>query len=133
MANLIFNWFSFILFVSAYQDLTQLQYFLCGNCMLCLTCLYNLICFVKIKPKVIFFFFTLPSIIFCYIVFVYNDFLSLAPMKYEVWISLLILYLYILVSVICTNEVNMYSLIAKIKRFLNEYCRSCSDVSYSTN
>lgn len=133
MVNLIFNWFSFIIFVSTYQDLTQLQYFLYGSCMLCFTCLYNFIFFVRIKPKVIFFFFTLPSIIFCYIVFVYNDFLSLAPMNYEVWISLLIFYLYILVSVICANKATVNSQIIKIKRFLNEFRGNCSDMVHFTN
>jgi hypothetical protein len=88
MISLILSWFSFIIFVNSFQELTQLQYLLYGSCMLGFTCLCNFIYFIKISPKVIFSIFIMPSIIFCYVVFVYNDFLSLTPMKCEMFISL---------------------------------------------
>lgn len=101
MISLILCWSSFIIFASFFQELTQWQYFLYGSCMFCFTYLYNFVCFVRISPKVLFLVFIVPSIIFCYTVFVYNDFLSLTPMKYEIFISLLIFYLFVLIFTIC--------------------------------
>jgi|JI91814CRNA_FD_contig_91_558726_length_1829_multi_3_in_0_out_0_2 hypothetical protein len=100
MVNLTLSWFSFILFINLFQELTQLQYLLYSICMFCFTCFYNFIYFVKISPKIIFLVFSIPNIIFYYIVFVYNDFLSLTPMKYEGFVSLSICYFFILVFTI---------------------------------
>lgn len=105
MINLTLSWFSFIIFAIFFQELTQLQYFLYSSCMFCFTCLSNFIYFARISPKAIFLVFIIPNIIFCYIVFVYNDFLSLTPMKYEIFISLSIFYLFILVFIICKQNI----------------------------
>lgn len=127
MINLILSWFSFIIFIIFFQELTQLQYFLYSSCMFCFTCFYNFIYFVKVSPKIIFLVFSIPNIIFYYIVFVYNDFLSLTPMKYESFISLLIFYLFILVFIIRTsrNKKLRDLLFVITRRYFYGFCRGC--------
>lgn len=99
MISLILSWFSFIIFISSFSELTQLQYFLYGCCMFWFTYLYNCVFGVKISPYFVFVSSAVPSILFWYVAFVYNDFLSLTPMKYEVFVSLLFFYLYILIYI----------------------------------
>jgi hypothetical protein len=100
MINLIISWFSFIIFIISFQELSQLQYFLFSSCMFCFIYLYNFNYFVKISPKVVFLVSSIPSAIFYYIIFVYNDYLSLTPIKYEVFVSVSIVYFFVLVFVI---------------------------------
>jgi hypothetical protein len=100
MISLILSWFSFIIFISSFLELTQLQYFLYGCSMFWFIYLYNCIFCVKISPYFVFVSSAVPSILFWYVAFVYNDFLSLTPMKYEVLVSLLFFYLYILIYII---------------------------------
>lgn len=102
MINLILSWFSFIIFVSYFQELTQLQYFFYSSCMFGLIYLNNFIYFTQISSKVTFLVFTKPSLIFFYAIFVYNDFLSLTPIKYKTtYISLFFFYLYAIIFIIC--------------------------------
>ena len=96
MISLILGWFNFIIFISLFSELTQYQYFLYGSGMLLLTFLYNCIFYVKISPYFVFLSSALPSLLFWYVAFVYNDFLSLTPINYETLIGLLFFYLYIL-------------------------------------
>jgi len=86
MISIALSWFSFIMFVSLLPNLTQFQYLLYGSCMLGFTCLYNFIYSVKIPFNTIIIIFTIPTIICWYVAFVYNDFLSLTPMKSEIFI-----------------------------------------------
>lgn len=103
MITITLSWLSFITFVSLLQELTQLQYFLYSSCMLCFNCLYNLIYSVKIPAKVIVLILTIPSIIFWYVAFVYNDFLSLTPMKSEMFV-ILFFYLCVLLFIVCSQK-----------------------------
>ena len=62
--------------------------------MLGLTYLYNLISLPKISIPMFVATFVAPSALFWYVVFVYNDFLSLSPINREIFVSLFFLYLY---------------------------------------
>lgn len=100
MVSLILSWFSFIIFVSLFPELVQLQYFLYGSCMFWFTYLYNCIFCVKIPPYFVLLSSAIPTVLFWYVAFVYNDFLSLTPMKYEIFLSLLFFYFYILTYIV---------------------------------
>lgn len=106
MISLILSWvFSFIIFISSFPKLVQLQYFLYGSCMFWFIYLYNCMFCVKISPYFAFLSSAIPSILFWYIAFVYNDFLSLTPVKYELFISLLFSYLCILIYITYKNTI----------------------------
>lgn len=122
MISLILGWFNFIVFISSFSELTQYQYFLYGSSMFLLTYLYNCIFYVKISPYFVFLSSALPSLLFWYVAFVYNDFLSLTPMKYETLIGLLLFYLYVLVYI--THKTVTRNTTFRIKtRYLNKFYR----------
>lgn len=104
MIFLIFNWFNFIIFAGLFRELTLLQYFFYGCCMLNLIFLHNVLFFIKLSTKTILLIFTVPNILFWYVGFVYNDFLSLTPVRYEMFMNLLLFYLYLYVYVICAQN-----------------------------
>ena len=121
MVSLILSWLSFIVLLSLLQELTQLQYISYSSCMLCLTCLYNLIYFIKIPSKAIVAVFTIPNVIFLYVVFVYNDFLSLTPIKYEVLISSLVFYSCVLTLIVYEMKNTTVQPLLKKRRYLNKF------------
>lgn len=122
MISLILGWFNFIIFISLFSELTQFQYFLYGSGMFLLTYLYNCIFCVKISPYFVFLSSALPSLLFWYVAFVYNNFLSLTPIKYELFICLLLLYLYILFHIIY-KKVTQKITFQRLTRYLNKFYR----------
>lgn len=102
--GLIVIWISFILFISIFQELTQLHYLLYSNFMLCFIYLYNLVSYVNISLRIVVIVSSIPSIIFWYVAFVYNDFLSLTSIKYEMFISGLFIYLYMTIYIFCEDK-----------------------------
>lgn len=94
--NLI-SWFTFIIFVSLFQELTQSQYILYSSFMFIFSCFYDYRSSVKISLKKSLLIFTLPNILFLYLIFVYNNFLSLTPVKPEIFLSISFFYVYILI------------------------------------
>ena len=94
--KLIFLWSSFIIFVSNFEELTQLSYFLTSLFMLCLIYFQH-----KFRPTKILFrsgllLCNIPLSLLWYLIFVYNDFLSLNPVSYEFLVSMYLVYIYIL-------------------------------------
>ena len=94
--SLIIIWIGFTIFTSLSQELTQLNYFLYNSIMLCVTYFYNLIETKAISPNILGIIIIIPSILFWYIAYVYNDFLSITPIRYEIFVSLLLIYSYTL-------------------------------------
>jgi hypothetical protein len=113
MINLMLSWFSFIIFIILFQELNQLQYILYSSFMFYFIYLYNLIYLVQISSKTVFLIISIPTIIFYYILFVYNDFLSLTPMKYEIVISLSLFHFFILVFIISKQNPKHLILVTK--------------------
>jgi hypothetical protein len=60
--------------------------------MLCFTYWYNWINPLKFFFKTTILFLILPSVILWYIFFIYNDFLALIPIKYEILVGLVFTY-----------------------------------------
>lgn len=99
--NLITIWVSFIIIISLFQELTSLDYFLANIVTFCFTYLYNVVNITTISLKTVILIFSIPSFLFWYVAFVYNDFLSLTPLKFEAFISLLFVYIYITLFILC--------------------------------
>ena len=119
--NLLLFWIGFITLISTFQDLNELYYLGFCNCMFCLTYLYNKLCPLPLSFKTTILLLILPSIIFWYIFFLYNDFLALLPIKYEVFMGLLLIYFYITLYFL-----KNYMTLTLTKTFilLNEICLS---------
>jgi hypothetical protein len=94
--NLVIIWICFILLMTVSEKLDQSHYLLFSSSMLYLTYLYNRIQPIKMAPRISVSFIAIPSIIFWYIVFVYNDFLCLTPISYEYLVSLIFIYSYLM-------------------------------------
>jgi hypothetical protein len=73
--NLMVIWVGFIIFISIFQELNLLHYLFFNILILWLTYLYNLIKPLEISPKIFILFLSVPSMIICYITFIYNNFL----------------------------------------------------------
>lgn len=93
--NLIFFWVSFIIIVNIFQELNELYYLILCNFTFCLIYWYNKLNPFTLSFKTTLLFLILPSIIFWYIFFIYNDFLALLPVKCEIFVGLLLAYFYI--------------------------------------
>nr|YP_010133775.1 hypothetical protein KYU99_mgp21 [Nitzschia supralitorea]QWM93265.1 hypothetical protein [Nitzschia supralitorea] len=98
--NLFISWLSFVILVCTFSKFTKFHYFLYSIFMLCFSYFCNLITSTKISLRTIAFTLTIPSVIYWYVAFIYNDFLSLVPMRYEVFISLFLVYLYLLIYIV---------------------------------
>lgn len=103
---LIILWIIFIIFVSISQELSQLYYFLFSSFMLGFSYVYNQMNFVDFSLKFVIGFLSLPSILFWYAAFVYNNFLSLTPIEYEAFVSLAFIYLYVVLYIRCKYSQN---------------------------
>ena len=73
--NLMVIWVGFIIFISIFQELNLLHYLFFNILILWLIYLHNLIKPLEISPKNFILFLSVPSIIICYITFIYNNFL----------------------------------------------------------
>jgi hypothetical protein len=60
------------------------------------TCISNSLDPKHVSPRIFIIFLTIPSAIFWYIAFVYNDFLCLTPISYEFFVVLVFIYVYIM-------------------------------------
>lgn len=94
--NLVIIWVCFVLLMTMSEQLDQYHYFLFSSSMLYFTYVYNKIRPIKMSLRLSVVFLIIPSIIFWYIIFVYNDFLCLTPIKHEILICLLFFYVYIM-------------------------------------
>jgi hypothetical protein len=121
---LLVIWIIYIIFVSTSQELSQLYYLLSSGFMLGFTCLYNQMNFVDFSLRSVIGFLSLPSILFWYVAFVYNAFLSLTPIECEAFVHLAFLYLYVILYICCECSHNdcTIALLKAQKRFLNKLC-----------
>lgn len=104
--TLLMIWIIFILFVSTSSELNQLYYFLSSGFMLSFTYIYNQMNFLDFSLRSVIGFLSLPSILFWYVAFVYNDFLSLTPIEYESFVHLAFLYMYVILYICCECSYN---------------------------
>lgn len=94
--NFVLFWIGFILVMSFSEELDQAHFLLFGGSMLYCTYIYNRINPRTLSTKMIIVLFNIPIILLWYIAFVYNDFLCINPMPYEMFMSLLFIYAYII-------------------------------------
>lgn len=96
---LVIAWIIFILFIIFSKDVLQFRYLLFSICMFCFTYYYNKISpFILTLRKAIVLL-SIPHIVFWHIAFVYNDFLCLNPISYELFLTFLFTYIYVLIYV----------------------------------
>ena len=91
---LIILWVSFIFFINLLPEINQFQYFSWGGFMLGILLLYNFKVPTKISLRTAISILIIPNVILWYIVFIYNDFLSLTPIRYEIFEALFIIHAY---------------------------------------
>lgn len=96
---LLVLWTFFVFSLSLAKELDQTNYFLFSVLMLYLVYLYDQVSPLKISLQTNICLLLIPSIIFWYIAFVYNDFLCLTPVSHEVLVSLLFIHIYILIYI----------------------------------
>ena len=93
---LIIIWTCFILLMTVSEKLDQFYYLLFSSLMFYFTYLYNKIQPIRMSLRIGVIFLIIPSVIFWYVAFVYNDFLCLTPINHDVLVSLLFVYIYIM-------------------------------------
>jgi len=96
---LLLVWVIFILSLSLAKELDQIHYCLFSILMLYFIYLYDQVYTIKISLRTNICLLLIPSIIFWYIAFVYNDFLCLTPISHETLISILFFHAYIMMYV----------------------------------
>lgn len=93
---MLFFWLGFISLTIFFEESDQFHYIFFLGVMFYFTYFYNKISPLKIATRKTIFFLILPSVIFWYISFVYNDFLCLTPVSFELFLTILFTYIYIL-------------------------------------
>lgn len=94
--RLIAIWASFIILMTISKKLDQLHYILFSSSILYFTYICNRISPFELTLHKALLCLFVPSLIFWYIAFVYNDFLSLAPINYEYFVLIFFSYFYTL-------------------------------------
>jgi hypothetical protein len=90
--SLVVIWILFILLMSLFDGLEQLNFFLGSGLMLYFTFVYNRIKPIILPPRTTILLLLIPSTLIWYTVFIYNDFLSLTPLTNELFIGLFFVY-----------------------------------------
>lgn len=103
---LVVFWASFILLMTLCEELDQLHYLLFGSSMLYFTYIINKVKPFRLTLRGLLFFLSIPNFIFGYIVFVYNDFLALNPISYELLIAVVFIYVYIITYAFLENKLH---------------------------
>ena len=93
---LILMWISFIYALSCSEYLTHSQYFVCSIFMFYFIYISNILDPKHVSFRIFIIFLTIPSAILWYIAFVYNDFLCLTPISYELFVVLFFNYVYLM-------------------------------------
>ena len=89
-------WIIFVSSMSLAKELDQIHYFCFSVLMLYFIYLYDQVSPIKISLRLSILLLLIPSIIFWYIAFVYNNFLCLTPISHTTLISMLLLHTYIM-------------------------------------
>ena len=101
---LVFFWFCFIILMTLCEELDQQHYLLFSSAMFYVTYVINKVRPVKLTLRGLLFFLSVPNFLFGYGAFVYNDFLALNPISYELFIALLFIYVYIITYAFLENK-----------------------------
>ena len=96
---LLLIWVVFVFSLSLAKELDQLHYFLFSSLMFYLSYLYHQTHPAKVPLLMNVCLLVIPSIIFWYIAFVYNNFLCLTPLSQEVLVSMVFFHIYVMVYV----------------------------------
>lgn len=102
--NLLVLWSSFILIISYSEEFTLYQYVFSTISMFGLTYFCNRITVINLSLKMALSFLNIPGLIMWYIIFVYNDFLAINPISSEFFIGLFIIYNYLVLYFILSEE-----------------------------
>jgi hypothetical protein len=101
--NITVIWTGFIILISIIEELDKRHFALFGGSMLYFMYLYNQVEPICISPKLVLLLFNIPTLIFWYITFVYNDFLSINPVSHEVFMSWFFVYFYLTLYFLMTH------------------------------
>ena len=93
--NLFIIWICFVFLMTVSKQLDQYHYMLFSVSMLYFTYVYNRIYPIRMSLRATVMFLIIPSTIFWYIAFVYNNFLCLTPLNYDLLACLLFIYVYL--------------------------------------
>jgi len=93
--NLTLIWTGFIILISVLEELDKRHFVLFGGSMFYFIYLYNQLKPISLSSKLVLLLFNIPTLVFWYIGFVYNDFLSINPVSSKVFVSWLFIYLYL--------------------------------------
>nr|BBC77915.1 hypothetical protein [Nitzschia palea] len=94
--NITVIWTGFIVLISVLEELDKKHFILFGGSMFYFIYLYNQVKPTSISLKLVLLLFNVPTLIFWYIIFVYNDFLSINPVSHEIFISWFFIYFYLM-------------------------------------
>jgi len=94
--NINLIWTGFIILISVLEELDKRHFVLFGGSMFYFMYLYNQVKPTNISSKSVLLLFNIPTLIFWYIGFVYNDFLSINPTSHEVFVSCVFIYFYLM-------------------------------------
>jgi len=92
-------WINFIILMGFLEELDQVHYLLFSSLMFYFTYLYNKIIPSYISIKLTLLLISISSLILWYIIFVYNDFLSMKPLSNELLIYLFFIYIYLTIYI----------------------------------
>ena len=105
--NVSIIWTGFIILISLLEELDKKHFVLFGGSMLYFIYLYNQVKPTRISSKSVLLLFNVPTLVFWYIIFVYNDFLSINPVSHEVFISWFFVYFYLMFYFLTALNKNM--------------------------
>jgi hypothetical protein len=94
--NITVIWTGFVILISILEELDKKHFVLFGGAMFYFMYLYNQVKPTSISSKSVLLLFNVPTLIFWYIIFVYNDFLSINPVSHEVFMSWFFIYFYLM-------------------------------------
>jgi len=115
MMNVSIIWTGFIILISLLEELDKKHFVLFGGSMLYFIYLYNQVKPTRISSKSVLLLFNVPTLVFWYIIFVYNDFLSINPVSHEVFISWFFVYFYLMFYFLTALNKNMTKTVLSTK------------------
>ena len=96
---LLLAWTFFVILVGLTKKLDITYYIFFTVLMLYFTYIYDQICPLTVSLRTNLCLLFIPSVIFWYITFVYNNFLCLTPINYKVLRSMLFFHIYVLMYI----------------------------------
>ena len=100
----VFLWLCFVILMTLCGELDQLHYLLFSSSMFYLIYVTNKVRPFKLTLRGLLLLLSVPNFLFGYVAFVYNDFLALNPISYELFIALLFIYVYVITYAFLENK-----------------------------